>query len=168
METFFFNFLGGSVILWNLLKADSYGFLMCSAYSAFQLFLTLMWNQFSILRNNAHTWILIMYSVIKMSVSDARALELSYQKWYSGVFAEKFPSLIKLRKAVFVLDLLDVDACFGNRSTLHFVFQPGFAASWCTMQAWKKLTLQLSWTLSIWLLRSLERSKVSHLSTLRD
>lgn len=134
----------------------------------FSYFSPLMWNQFSILRNNAHTWILIMYSVIKMSVSDACALELSYQKWYSEVFAEKLPSLIKLRKAVFVLDLLGVDACLGNRSTSHFVFQPGFAANWCTMQAWKKLTLQLSWTLYIWLLRSLERSKVSHLSMLRD
>lgn len=37
---------------------------------------------------------------------------------------------IKLRRAVFVLDLLGVDACFGNRSTSHFVFQSGFAASW--------------------------------------
>lgn len=41
---------------------------------------------------------------------------------------------IKLGKAVFVLDPLDMDACFGNRSTSHFVFQPGFAASGYTMQ----------------------------------
>lgn len=37
---------------------------------------------------------------------------------------------IKLKRAVLVLDPLGVDACFGNRSTSHLVFQPGFAASW--------------------------------------
>lgn len=37
---------------------------------------------------------------------------------------------MKLRKAVLVFDPLGVEASFGNRSTSHFVFQPGFAASW--------------------------------------
>lgn len=40
MEGVFLRFLGGIVILWKLLKVDSYGFFTCSAYSAFQVFLT--------------------------------------------------------------------------------------------------------------------------------
>lgn len=88
-------------MLWNLLKADSSVFPMCSAYSAFQLFLT--HNAKSHLHaEEKHRYLnfnCVFYaSIIKMSVHDVHALELNYQKKVLESICRKASQLEKIKK----------------------------------------------------------------------
>lgn len=88
-------------MLWVLLKAGSWVFPVCSAYSVFQLFST-RHAKSDLRAEETHRYLDFNYvfyaSIIKMSVSDARVLELNYQKIKKQtpkVFAKKLPSLKK-------------------------------------------------------------------------
>lgn len=88
-------------MLWNQLKAETCIFPTCSVYSTFQLFLTSNAKS-DLCAEEKHRYLNFNYvfyaSVIKMSVSDANALERNYQKRVLKGICRKASQLEKIKK----------------------------------------------------------------------